>query len=77
MPKVKIEFVYAGLRVRNLDRSLRFYRKLGYRIHRRGTMGHGAIPHEGNSSRRKATYNQRPSLRKHLQLSRPGPWVES
>jgi catechol 2,3-dioxygenase-like lactoylglutathione lyase family enzyme len=39
--RIKLEFVYAGLRVRNLAHSLRFYRKLGFRIRRRGTMGHG------------------------------------
>lgn len=41
MPKIKVEFVYAGLRVRSLARSLRYYRKLGFRVHRRGEMGHG------------------------------------
>ena len=41
MTPIKLEFVYAGLRARNLNRSLRFYRKLGFRIHGRGTMGHG------------------------------------
>jgi len=41
MPKVTVEFVYSGLRVRDLARSLRFYQKLGFRVHRRGTMGHG------------------------------------
>lgn len=41
MAKVKVELVYSGLRVRNLLRSLRFYRKLGFRIFKRGTMGHG------------------------------------
>ncbi len=41
MAKVKVEFVYSGLRVRNLGRSLRFYRKLGFRVHKRGRMGHG------------------------------------
>jgi catechol 2,3-dioxygenase-like lactoylglutathione lyase family enzyme len=41
MPGVKVEFVYSGLRVRNLERSLRFYRRLGFRVHRRGTMEHG------------------------------------
>ena len=41
MTKVKVEFVYSGLRVRDLARSLRFYRKLGFRIHNRGTMDHG------------------------------------
>jgi len=39
--KTKVEFVYSGLRVRNLARSLRFYRSLGFKIHRRGRMGHG------------------------------------
>ncbi|HTW77495.1 MAG TPA: VOC family protein [Thermoplasmata archaeon] len=41
MPRVKIEFVYAGIRVRDLARSLRFYRSLGFRVGRRGTMSHG------------------------------------
>ncbi len=41
MPRVKVEFVYAGIRVRDLERSLRFYRRLGFRVFRRGTMGHG------------------------------------
>jgi len=43
MPPVKVEFVYSGLRVRSLARSLRFYRSLGFRVHRRGTMGHGGV----------------------------------
>ncbi|HXQ79512.1 MAG TPA: VOC family protein [Thermoplasmata archaeon] len=41
MAKIKVQFVYSGLRSRNLSRSLRFYRKLGFRVHRRGRMGHG------------------------------------
>jgi catechol 2,3-dioxygenase-like lactoylglutathione lyase family enzyme len=41
VPPVRVDFVYAGLRVRDLARSLRFYRKLGFRVYRRGTMGHG------------------------------------
>jgi catechol 2,3-dioxygenase-like lactoylglutathione lyase family enzyme len=41
MVRVKVEYVYCGLRVRDLGRSVRFYRKLGFRIFRRGTMGHG------------------------------------
>ncbi|HTP55241.1 MAG TPA: VOC family protein [Thermoplasmata archaeon] len=41
LARVKVEFVYSGLRVRNLARSLRFYRRLGFRIHRRGRMDHG------------------------------------
>ena len=41
MAVLKVEFVYCGIRVRNLARSLRFYRKLGFSVHRRGVMGHG------------------------------------
>jgi catechol 2,3-dioxygenase-like lactoylglutathione lyase family enzyme len=41
MAKIKVEFAYAGLRVRNLAKSLRFYRKLGFVMGHRGTMGHG------------------------------------
>jgi catechol 2,3-dioxygenase-like lactoylglutathione lyase family enzyme len=41
MTTPKVEFVYSGLRVRDLERSLRFYRRLGFRVHRRGTMEHG------------------------------------
>ncbi|HTP54947.1 MAG TPA: VOC family protein [Thermoplasmata archaeon] len=41
MPKVSVRFVYAGLRTRDLAKSLRFYRKLGFTVYRRGTMGHG------------------------------------
>jgi catechol 2,3-dioxygenase-like lactoylglutathione lyase family enzyme len=40
MAPVKIQFVYFGLRSRNLPRSLRFYRKLGFRVFKRGTMEH-------------------------------------
>jgi catechol 2,3-dioxygenase-like lactoylglutathione lyase family enzyme len=41
MPRVKVEFLYSGIRVRELARSLRFYRRLGFRVVRRGTMQHG------------------------------------
>ncbi len=37
----KIRFLYSGLRVRSLARSLAFYRKLGFRVVDRGTMEHG------------------------------------
>lgn len=43
MTKVKVDFVYAGLRTRSLARSLRFYRKLGFKVYRRGRMEHGGI----------------------------------
>lgn len=41
MPKVKVTYVYSGIRVRNLRRSLEFYRRLGFRVYARGTMAHG------------------------------------
>lgn len=41
MAPVKIEFRYSGLRTRNLNRALRFYRKLGFVVTARGVMGHG------------------------------------
>ena len=41
MPPIQVEYVYAGIRVRNLTRSLAFYRRMGFRITARGTMGHG------------------------------------
>jgi catechol 2,3-dioxygenase-like lactoylglutathione lyase family enzyme len=43
MAAVKVEFVYSGIRVRDLARSLRFYRKLGFRIAHRGKMRHGGL----------------------------------
>jgi catechol 2,3-dioxygenase-like lactoylglutathione lyase family enzyme len=41
MARLKVEYVYAGLRVRDLNRSLNFYRRLGFRVKARGQMGHG------------------------------------
>jgi len=39
---MKYRFYYAGIRVRNLPRSLRFYTKaLGMKADNQGTMGHG------------------------------------
>jgi len=39
---MKYRFYYAGIRVRNLPRSLRFYRNaLGMKVDNQGTMGHG------------------------------------
>lgn len=36
-----VQFLYSGIRVRDLQRSIRFYRKLGFRIVARGRMEHG------------------------------------
>jgi catechol 2,3-dioxygenase-like lactoylglutathione lyase family enzyme len=41
MPKRKIRLHYCGIEVRNLRRSIAFYRSLGLRVSRRGTMAHG------------------------------------
>lgn len=34
-------FVYSGIRVRNVRRSVRFYRRLGFRVVKRGAFPHG------------------------------------
>jgi catechol 2,3-dioxygenase-like lactoylglutathione lyase family enzyme len=41
MPKQKIRLHYSGIEVRDLNESLRSYRKLGLRVRRRGVMDHG------------------------------------
>jgi catechol 2,3-dioxygenase-like lactoylglutathione lyase family enzyme len=35
------KWAYTGIRVRDLDRSIRFYEKLGFKVTARGTMDHG------------------------------------
>jgi lactoylglutathione lyase len=39
----KARFFYSGIRVRNLERSLKFYRVLGFKVFRRGVMDHGGV----------------------------------
>jgi len=41
MSQMKFRFYYSGIRVRDLARSLRFYKSLGMRVVNRGTMPHG------------------------------------
>lgn len=41
MSRRSVRFLYSGIRVRDLDRSLAFYRALGFAVHARGRMGHG------------------------------------
>ncbi len=36
-----VRFLYSGIRVRDLDRSLRFYKALGFRVLKRGRFSHG------------------------------------
>ncbi len=38
-----MKLIYAGVRVRDLDRSLTFYKALGMKVAGRGTMEHGGI----------------------------------
>ena len=40
MTKKQVRLYYSGIEVRDLSRSLKFYRYLGLRIKRRGTMPH-------------------------------------
>ncbi len=40
MPE-KVRFLYSGIRVRDLTRSIRFYRSLGFRVLKRGSFSHG------------------------------------
>ena len=40
MARKQIRLYYSGIQVRDLSRSLKFYRYLGLRIKRRGTMSH-------------------------------------
>jgi len=39
----KLRFLYTGIRVRDLERSVRFYQALGFRVILRGTMDHGGM----------------------------------
>jgi catechol 2,3-dioxygenase-like lactoylglutathione lyase family enzyme len=41
MSRKKIRLYYSGIEVRELSRSLRFYRSLGLEVSHRGTMAHG------------------------------------
>ena len=41
MSKRKIRLYYSGMEVRELRRSLKFYRSLGLKVSHRGTMAHG------------------------------------
>ena len=41
MARRPVRFLYSGIRVKNLERSIRFYRSLGFRVRSRGRMEHG------------------------------------
>lgn len=60
-----VDFIYSGIRVRNLPRSIRFYRKLGFRVLRRGSFSHGGryvhLVFPGSSHRLELNYYPRGS----------------
>jgi catechol 2,3-dioxygenase-like lactoylglutathione lyase family enzyme len=35
-----VKFIYSGIRIRNLNRSIKFYTNLGLKVEGKGTMGH-------------------------------------
>jgi catechol 2,3-dioxygenase-like lactoylglutathione lyase family enzyme len=41
MRSPRVRWVYSGIRVQDLSRSVRFYRRVGFRVGRRGRMQHG------------------------------------
>jgi len=41
MARRPVRFLYSGIRVRDLPKSIRFYRALGFRVAGRGRMKHG------------------------------------
>jgi catechol 2,3-dioxygenase-like lactoylglutathione lyase family enzyme len=43
MPRPRLRWTYTGIRVRNLSRSIRFYRTLGFRVAAKGRMEHGGV----------------------------------
>jgi len=43
MSPPRMRFIYTGVRVRDLQKSLRFYRSLGFRVANRGKMEHGGV----------------------------------
>jgi catechol 2,3-dioxygenase-like lactoylglutathione lyase family enzyme len=55
-----LRFGYAGLRVRDLARSLAFYRGLGFVVHKRGRMEHGGrwvqLDYPGSRTRLELNY---------------------
>jgi lactoylglutathione lyase len=74
-----MRFVYFGIRVRNMNRSLRFYtRVLGMKVIHRGTMLHGGIfvhlRQPGSAQRLELNYY--PSKNRFYEKYRPGTEME-
>ncbi|MGI0129432.1 MAG: VOC family protein [Thermoplasmata archaeon] len=55
-----VRFVYSGIRVRDLDRSVRFYRRIGFRVVKKGWFSHGGkwvhLVFPGSAHRLKLNY---------------------
>jgi len=62
MHKRRIKLHYTGIQVRELTRSLRFYRSLGLKVSRRGSMAHGGkwVQMKDVSSRQRLELNWYP-----------------
>ncbi len=82
-PRMKL--AYAGVRVRDLDRSLAFYKGLGMKVAGRGTMEHGGtyvhLKSPGSSQVLELNYYPRRNrfyepYRKGSELDHLGFWVE-
>jgi len=63
MARPAVRFLYSGIRVRDLARSVRFYRALGFRVRSRGRMEHGGewvhLVHPGSHHRLELNYYPR------------------
>jgi len=74
MVRARVRFLYTGIRVRNLERSLAFYRALGFRVLARGQMAHGGqwvhLVHPG--SRHRVELNYYPRGNRFYEPFRPG-----
>ncbi len=70
-----MKFFYTGIRVRDLERSIRFYRKvMGMRVTRKGTMGHGGrwVELTSPGSRQRLELNWYPEGSKYFTRYRKG-----
>ena len=74
MPGRKIRLYYTGIQVRELRRSLRFYRSLGLKVTRRGTMAHGGkwVQMRGPSSGQRLELNWYPKASRFYERYRNG-----
>jgi catechol 2,3-dioxygenase-like lactoylglutathione lyase family enzyme len=74
MRRRPVRFLYSGIRVRSLDRSLDFYRSLGFRVYARGRMAHGGewVHLVFPGSRHRLELNYYPKENRFYEPFRPG-----